>query len=327
MANVAPPGLNQFLNANGTPVALGTLSTFDAGMSTPRITWSDSAETTPNANPIVLDSAGRAAIYYRGNYKLVLKDFGGATLWTFDNFNVPDLSTANGAIQWQIAGSNVGTAGQFTTVNFASNLAAATPSGSVLVVTIGGSGTVTFGGLVVNGAAGASITGGPFSSRGFADNATAAKWNIDSTGRLLNNGASQCRFYARRITTAQNTGNVCIYNTEDYDIGAGYDPNTGIYTVPVAGTWIFTAGAVFGNTSGGTITNELSIRKGIPISSQTLIHATGLSLSVSTTSPPILLAVSDAIDVRAAQVMSATYTMGVSDINQRQSFFAGYLLS
>lgn len=248
MANVAPPGLPQFCDANGNPVALGTLSTFDAGTSTPRTTWSDAAETSPNANPIVLDSAGEAQIFYRGNYKLILKTAGGATVWTVDGFNVPDLASSNGAIQIQVDGSNVGTAGQFTIFNFDKG-ATVTPSGSSAIISIGDAETVTFGGVVVDQAAGLSVTGGPFSSRGFADNATTAKWNIDSTGRLLNNGNSQPIFFARRITSNQTSGNTCLYNTEDTDQGGIYDPTTGIFAAPVTGWYLITAGVLLSNNA------------------------------------------------------------------------------
>lgn len=137
MANVAPPGLNQFFDNNGDPLALGSISTFDVGTSTPRLTWSDAAETVPNNPVITLDAAGRAQIFYRGNYKLVCKDAGGATLWTVNGFNVPDVSAANAALQFQVNGSNVGTAGQFVTVNLIDGLTG-TAASSVLTLGLDG---------------------------------------------------------------------------------------------------------------------------------------------------------------------------------------------
>lgn len=89
-ANVAPPGLTQIFTDNGEPAALYKLWTYDAGTSTPRETWSDSAESSSNTNPVELDANGRAQIYYRGSYKLVLTTPDDAVVWTQDNFNVPD---------------------------------------------------------------------------------------------------------------------------------------------------------------------------------------------------------------------------------------------
>ena len=113
MANVAPPGLATFVYpasvlVSGVPTIVMLpanayrLFTYDAGTSTPRLTWSNSAESTPNANPIILDSNGQAQIFYRGNYRLELRQpvaLGGAVIWSVDNFNVPD-PTSSSSIQF-----------------------------------------------------------------------------------------------------------------------------------------------------------------------------------------------------------------------------------
>jgi hypothetical protein len=78
----------QFFDANGDPLASGTLTFYVAGTSTLQDTYSDSDLTTPNSYPITLNSAGRAAnpIYLAANgYKVVLKDSAAATIWTRDN--------------------------------------------------------------------------------------------------------------------------------------------------------------------------------------------------------------------------------------------------
>jgi len=113
MANVAPPGLATFVYpasvlVSGVPTIVMLpanayrLFTYDAGTSTPRLTWSDSAETSANANPIILDANGQAQIFYRGNYRLELRQpvaLGGAVIWSVDNFNVPDPN-ASASIQF-----------------------------------------------------------------------------------------------------------------------------------------------------------------------------------------------------------------------------------
>lgn len=50
----------QFFDNNGVPLAGGLLYTYAAGTTTPTATYTSSDGATPNANPIVLDSAGRA---------------------------------------------------------------------------------------------------------------------------------------------------------------------------------------------------------------------------------------------------------------------------
>jgi hypothetical protein len=67
----------QFFDANRKPLALGLLSYYVAGTTTPLNTYSDSGGTVPNGNPIVLDSSGRLQVnVYLGSqadYKEVLK--------------------------------------------------------------------------------------------------------------------------------------------------------------------------------------------------------------------------------------------------------------
>lgn len=84
----------QFFDNNGDPLSGGLIYTYDAGTTTPRATYTTSAGSTPNANPIVLDSAGRVTtqIWLTSgiNYKFVLKTSTGVTLDTEDNlYGVP----------------------------------------------------------------------------------------------------------------------------------------------------------------------------------------------------------------------------------------------
>jgi len=80
---------------NGDPLAGGTLTTYAAGTTTLLATYSESTLTTANANPIVLNSAGRAVIYLLpAAYKWVLKNSVGTTIWTQDNISaVPPSNT------------------------------------------------------------------------------------------------------------------------------------------------------------------------------------------------------------------------------------------
>lgn len=70
----------------------GTLQFYDQGTTTPKATYSDEELTTPNANPVELDAAGRAEteIWLDGAYTVVLKDEDGTTVWTRDV--VPEVS-------------------------------------------------------------------------------------------------------------------------------------------------------------------------------------------------------------------------------------------
>ena len=63
----------QFRDTSGNILSGGKLYFYQAGTSTPKVTWADGAKQTPNDNPVELDSAGMATIFVNGLYKIVLK--------------------------------------------------------------------------------------------------------------------------------------------------------------------------------------------------------------------------------------------------------------
>jgi hypothetical protein len=81
MAFVLPNGRNQFMSVTGAPLAGGKVYTYVAGTSTPKSTYTTSAGTVANANPIVLNARGEAAIYWNGVYDVTLKDSNNVLIW------------------------------------------------------------------------------------------------------------------------------------------------------------------------------------------------------------------------------------------------------
>jgi hypothetical protein len=81
----------QFCDLNGNPLSGGKLYTYAAGGTTPAVTYTTSAGTpgTENANPIILDSAGRVPqqiwLPNGTSYKFVLTTSTDAPVWTKDN--------------------------------------------------------------------------------------------------------------------------------------------------------------------------------------------------------------------------------------------------
>lgn len=79
----------QFFDNNGVPLAGGLIYTYTAGTSTPATTYTTSAGSVANSNPIVLDSAGRTPqevwLPQLTNYKFVLKNSSGDLIGTYDN--------------------------------------------------------------------------------------------------------------------------------------------------------------------------------------------------------------------------------------------------
>lgn len=98
----------QYLSDNVTALAGGKLYFYVTGTSTPLDTYTNSSLTTPNANPVILDSAGRIPeIYaaYTSVYRVVLKTSADVTVWTKDNVqfaDVQELVTLAAQLQAQI---------------------------------------------------------------------------------------------------------------------------------------------------------------------------------------------------------------------------------
>ena len=65
----------QYFDNNGAPLAGGKLNFYEPGTTTRKDTFSDEAETSANANPVILDAAGRQGdIFFTGQAKVVLTD-------------------------------------------------------------------------------------------------------------------------------------------------------------------------------------------------------------------------------------------------------------
>ena len=100
------------------PAAGGSLQFFNIGTTTPRTTWADFGRTTPNLNPVGLDSAGRpnVPLWLDGDYSVVLRDSDGVTVDTFD---LRDPATGGAVIPSLVSGrflTNNGTALQWTVI-------------------------------------------------------------------------------------------------------------------------------------------------------------------------------------------------------------------
>jgi hypothetical protein len=72
-------------DSNGEPLSGGQLDTYEEGSSTPKASFTDGTGGVSNANPVVLDAAGRAEVWLEGKYKIRLRNSSGAVQWTMDN--------------------------------------------------------------------------------------------------------------------------------------------------------------------------------------------------------------------------------------------------
>ena len=110
---MTPPYV-EFMDANGDPLAGGKVYAYEAGTLTPKNTFTDSTEATPNTNPVILDSAGRASIWINGSYDFVIKTSADATIRTAED--VTSFSTSATNLN-SLLPPQTGNAGKFLTTD------------------------------------------------------------------------------------------------------------------------------------------------------------------------------------------------------------------
>ena len=80
----------QFFDNNGNPLSGGLVYTYEAGTTTPAVTYTSISGITAHSNPIVLDAAGRVPggeiwLTEAAQYKFVIKDSAGVQIGSYDN--------------------------------------------------------------------------------------------------------------------------------------------------------------------------------------------------------------------------------------------------
>lgn len=122
MSSPAPNEYQQFFDGSGNPLAGGKLYSYAAGTNTPLSTYTDESGGTPNANPTILDSKGRATIWIpqTTGYKFQLQDSLSNVIWTVDNvFLIANGSITSKEIGNQAVGTNQLASNPVTTAKFA----------------------------------------------------------------------------------------------------------------------------------------------------------------------------------------------------------------
>jgi hypothetical protein len=113
VATSLAPIVAQFLDDYALVLANGYIETYEAGTTTPLVTYQDLDGLIPNENPIILDAAGRATAIRVTNgvaYKFIIYDADGEIVETIDDIIIGEAAGATDS-QYLIALSYVGTPG------------------------------------------------------------------------------------------------------------------------------------------------------------------------------------------------------------------------
>ena len=107
-------GRFQAFDSSGDPLAGGKVYTYYAGTTTPLASYTTQAATTPNANPVILDSAGRASIWLGPYaYRIILKTSADVTVWDDDNVQLGGVGQVSEETFIATAGQTLFTVGEF----------------------------------------------------------------------------------------------------------------------------------------------------------------------------------------------------------------------
>jgi len=176
MATLCPLLKFREFDSNGDPLTGGKLYSYVAGTSTPASTYTDESGATPNANPTILDSDGRADVWLSAttNYKFVLKDSADVTIWTVDDVSGSAASTTS-TTSWGAWVEHAVTDGQSATDLTSETVDLATyssaiyeveilrgttviASGSISIQDLNGTGRVVSGGFLTEEAHGVTFS-------------------------------------------------------------------------------------------------------------------------------------------------------------------------
>jgi hypothetical protein len=88
--SLIPNAKQQFLDANGNPLAGGFVYYYIPSTTTFKNTYQNAALTILNTNPIILDSAGECIAYGSGTYRQIVTDVNGNLIWDQPTTSLPN---------------------------------------------------------------------------------------------------------------------------------------------------------------------------------------------------------------------------------------------
>jgi len=262
----------QFFDSNGTPLAGGLLYVYTAGTTTPATTWTTSAGTVANTNPIVMNAAGRTPFEIWLNsgvtYKFALYTSTNVLIGTYDNIPAIDdptvfnnLITVTGTNT--LLGVSVPPYTSYVTGMTLSFVPANTNSGAVTLdldglgaknVFVGSSTALSSGDLVAGRIAQIQYDGTRFQlyQSSIADNSV-------TTAKIVDLNVTTAKLAANAVTTAKITdANVTTAKVADANITAAKLSGAQTGSAPIYGAraWVnFDGTGVVAIRASGNVTS------------------------------------------------------------------------
>lgn len=129
------------------------------------------------------------------------------------------------------------------------------------------------------------------------------------------------KFYGYRnaaLNSVATTTTAIVFDTELYDTSSNFNTTTGVFTAPVAGYYQFTANMVL-----STATNRMILMVYKNGAEAYRMQDVGTAtIGTGGVSPPLLLAISDTVDIRYYVLNAIAFTTGSAFTS-----FSGYLVT
>lgn len=108
MATISPIGKSYYYDSNGDPLNGGKVYTYEAGTTTPKVTYTTQDETTANTNPVILAADGSANIWLGdGGYKFMVTNSVDVEQFTADNLGGSSSAAFGGSVNTITVGTPI----------------------------------------------------------------------------------------------------------------------------------------------------------------------------------------------------------------------------